>query len=55
MSPGAAGLAPRVAFGALADDYRGKRAAIDAAIARVLDRELGYLRIHAPGSDDTEW
>ena len=38
MSPGAAGLAPRVAFGALAEDYRGKRAAIDAGIARVLDR-----------------
>ncbi len=38
MSPGAAGLAPRVAFGALADDYRGKRGAIDAAIARVLGR-----------------
>ncbi len=38
MSPGAAGAAPRVAFGALADDYRGKRAAIDAAIARVLER-----------------
>ena len=38
MSPGAAGLAPRVAFGALADDYRGKRAAIDAAVARVLER-----------------
>jgi dTDP-4-amino-4,6-dideoxygalactose transaminase len=39
MSPGAAGLvAPIVAFGALADDYRGKRASIDAAIARVLDR-----------------
>lgn len=36
MSPGAAGVAPRVAFGALAEDYRGKRAAIDAAIARVL-------------------
>jgi len=38
MSPGAAGLAPRVAFGALADDYRGKRSAIDAGIARVLER-----------------
>ena len=39
MSPSAAGLvAPIVAFGALADDYRGKRASIDAAIARVLDR-----------------
>jgi dTDP-4-amino-4,6-dideoxygalactose transaminase len=38
MSPGAAGLAPRVAFGALAEDYRGKRAAIDAAVARVLER-----------------
>ena len=38
MSPGAAGPAPRVAFGALADDYRGKRGAIDAAIARVLGR-----------------
>jgi dTDP-4-amino-4,6-dideoxygalactose transaminase len=38
MSPGAAGLAPRVAFGALADDYRAKRAAIDVGIARVLER-----------------
>jgi dTDP-4-amino-4,6-dideoxygalactose transaminase len=38
MSPGAAGLAPRVAFGDLADDYRGKRASIDAAISRVLER-----------------
>ncbi len=38
MNPGAAGLAPRVAFGALAEDYRGKRAAIDAAVARVLER-----------------
>jgi dTDP-4-amino-4,6-dideoxygalactose transaminase len=38
MSPGAAGVAPRVAFGALADDYRGKRAAIDVGIARVLER-----------------
>ena len=33
MSPGAA---VRVPFGALAEDYRGKRAAIDAAVARVL-------------------
>jgi len=38
MSTGAAGLSPRVAFGALADDYRAKRSAIDAAIARVLER-----------------
>ena len=38
MKPGAAGLAPRVAFGALADDYRSKRAAIDVGIARVLER-----------------
>ncbi len=38
MRPGAAGLAPRVAFGALADDYRSKRAAIDVGIARVLER-----------------
>ncbi len=37
MSPDA-GLASRVAFGALADDYRGKRAAIDAGVARVLER-----------------
>jgi len=36
MTAGATGLAPRVAFGALAEDYRGKRAAIDAAVARVL-------------------
>jgi dTDP-4-amino-4,6-dideoxygalactose transaminase len=36
MSPGSAGLAPRVAFGALAEDYRRKREAIDAAVARVL-------------------
>jgi dTDP-4-amino-4,6-dideoxygalactose transaminase len=36
MSPGAAGVATRVPFGALAEDYRGKRAAIDAAVARVL-------------------
>ena len=36
MSPGAAGAAVRVPFGALAEDYRGKRAAIDAAVARVL-------------------
>ncbi len=38
MSAGATGLSPRVAFGVLADDYRGKRVAIDAAIARVLAR-----------------
>jgi hypothetical protein len=37
MSPGAAGLAPRVAFGALADNDRGKRSAIDAGIARILE------------------
>ncbi|HWZ86083.1 MAG TPA: DegT/DnrJ/EryC1/StrS family aminotransferase [Thermoanaerobaculia bacterium] len=36
MSPGAAGIATRVPFGSLAEDYRGKRAAIDAAVARVL-------------------
>ena len=35
MTP-AAGVATRVAFGDLAGDYRGKRAAIDAAVARVL-------------------
>ncbi|MEX0879957.1 MAG: DegT/DnrJ/EryC1/StrS family aminotransferase [Thermoanaerobaculia bacterium] len=38
MSAGSAGVAPRVAFGSLADDYREKRAAIDAAIAGVLER-----------------
>jgi dTDP-4-amino-4,6-dideoxygalactose transaminase len=39
MNPGSAGLvAPIVAFGALADDYRAKRASIDAGIARVLER-----------------
>lgn len=32
----AAGISTRVAFGDLAGDYRGKRAAIDAAVARVL-------------------
>lgn len=32
----AAGVSTRVAFGDLAGDYRGKRAAIDAAVARVL-------------------
>ena len=32
----AAGVSARVAFGDLAGDYRGKRAAIDAAVARVL-------------------
>jgi dTDP-3-amino-3,4,6-trideoxy-alpha-D-glucose transaminase len=36
MSSGAAGVAPRVAFGALEADYAAKRAAIDAAVARVL-------------------
>lgn len=36
MSTGAAGVVPKVAFGDLAEDYRGKRAAIDAAVARVL-------------------
>ncbi|HEY1435627.1 MAG TPA: DegT/DnrJ/EryC1/StrS family aminotransferase [Thermoanaerobaculia bacterium] len=36
MSPGAAGAATRVPFGALAEDYRAKRVAIDAAVARVL-------------------
>jgi len=38
MSPGSgsASLAPRVAFGSLREDYAGKRAAIDAAVARVL-------------------
>jgi dTDP-4-amino-4,6-dideoxygalactose transaminase len=35
---GAAAAHPRVAFGALDADYRSKRAAIDAAIARVLAR-----------------
>jgi len=35
---GAAAAQRRVAFGAIADDDRGKRAAIDAAVARVLDR-----------------
>jgi dTDP-4-amino-4,6-dideoxygalactose transaminase len=38
MSSGSAGVAPRVAFGSLAEDYREKRAAIDAAIAGVLER-----------------
>ncbi len=38
MSPGSTGVDPRVAFGALAEDYREKRTAIDAAIARVLER-----------------
>ena len=38
MTPGSAEVAPRVAFGSLADDYREKRAAIDAAIAGVLAR-----------------
>ncbi len=38
VSPGSAGVAPRVAFGSLADDYREKRTAIDAAIAGVLAR-----------------
>lgn len=38
MSPGSGStsLAPRVAFGSLREDYAGKRAAIDAAVARVL-------------------
>ncbi len=36
MSAPAAGLSTRVAFGDLAGDYRAKRAAIDAAVARVL-------------------
>ncbi|HSB36436.1 MAG TPA: DegT/DnrJ/EryC1/StrS family aminotransferase [Thermoanaerobaculia bacterium] len=35
---GAAAARPRVAFGALGPDYRSKRQAIDAAIARVLSR-----------------
>jgi dTDP-4-amino-4,6-dideoxygalactose transaminase len=38
MSSGAAGIAPRVAFGDLEADYRGKRAAIDPAVSRVLSR-----------------
>ena len=38
MTSGSAGVAPRVAFGSLADDYREKRTAIDAAIAGVLAR-----------------
>jgi dTDP-3-amino-3,4,6-trideoxy-alpha-D-glucose transaminase len=38
MNPPAAGLSPRVAFGALAEDYRRKRSEIDAAISRVLAR-----------------
>ena len=38
MSSGSAGVATRVAFGSLAQDYREKRAAIDAAIAGVLER-----------------
>ena len=38
MSPPAAAREVRVAFGDLAGDYRGKRAAIDAAVARVLGR-----------------
>lgn len=36
MSPGAAGVAPRVAFGDLAQVDRAKRGLIDAAVARVL-------------------
>jgi dTDP-4-amino-4,6-dideoxygalactose transaminase len=36
MSPGAAGVAVRVAFGALETDYAEKRSAIDAAVSRVL-------------------
>jgi dTDP-4-amino-4,6-dideoxygalactose transaminase len=35
---GAAAAQRRIAFGAIADDDRGKRAEIDAAVARVLDR-----------------
>jgi dTDP-4-amino-4,6-dideoxygalactose transaminase len=38
VSPGSAGVAPRVAFGALREDYAEKRSAIDAAVARVLER-----------------
>ncbi|HYX21506.1 MAG TPA: aminotransferase class I/II-fold pyridoxal phosphate-dependent enzyme, partial [Thermoanaerobaculia bacterium] len=38
MSAPAAGVAPRVAFGDLAEDYRARRAEIDAAIHRVLSR-----------------
>ena len=38
MSPGVAAAPCRVPFGALAEDYRGKKAAIDAAIARVLEK-----------------
>ena len=36
MSTPAAGLAPKVAFGALEEDYAQKRPAIDAAVSRVL-------------------
>ncbi len=36
MSSGAADVAPRVTFGALEADYAAKRAAIDAAVSRVL-------------------
>jgi dTDP-4-amino-4,6-dideoxygalactose transaminase len=36
MSAGAAGVAPRVTFGALEADYAAKRAVIDAAVSRVL-------------------
>ncbi len=36
MSAGTTGVAARVPFGDLAEDYREKRAAIDAAVARVL-------------------
>ena len=40
---GAAAAQRRVSFGAIADDDRGKRSAIDAAIARVLDRSWFVL------------
>jgi len=38
MSPGAAGISPRVTFAGVAEDYGEKRAAVDAAVARVLAR-----------------
>ncbi len=53
MSPGSTGVAPRVAFGALAEDYREKRTAIDAAVARVLERGWFILGEEVAGFEES--
>ena len=52
MSPQAADVAVRVPFGALARDYAGRRAAIDAAVSRVLARGWFILGEEVAGFEE---